>query len=255
MVIYVCTHLVLYLTWVNKNSLSLSLSLSLSVFFMYLRLSILKIQRYVIRDGYPTFVNNRRRQNSPMTRRISFRSCVYTNQLRKYTRATLLSHTESRRNPQAGILIDRLTNLQRIAAPGLFKSPSSNRVLSTFFPNKHESARRHAAVMSIFAQLTDEIGPHLPRWRIRDDLSSASHSFACKRSTLRSPRHRMRRHGDGKRCIFFPRTPAPLCRCYHRRSESVRCEISKIYGYQLLALAVDYFMRNISLIFCYNITL
>ena len=85
---------------------------------MYLRLSILKIQRYVIRDGYPTFVNNRRRQNSPMTRRISFRSCVYTNQLRKYTRATLLSHTESRRNPQAGILIDRLTNLNGLPRRG-----------------------------------------------------------------------------------------------------------------------------------------
>lgn len=201
--VYTSLHLILYLTWVNKYSPSPLLCLS---DISHARPCRKFIVTWVTMG--PTLVNNRRRQNSPMTRRISSR--VYTNRLRKYTRTKLSRTLESRRNPRAGILIDRLTGPRTAARRG-YSNPISLSSLEHFLPEwTRESARRHAAVMSIFAQLTDEIGltflalpSHMPYGTIFPRPRILSRR--CKRSTWRSPRHRhgaARRRGDNKRCIF-----------------------------------------------------
>lgn len=235
----------------DKQILFLPFSRSLSTFLR--RVGPYPCRKFVV----IWFVNNRRRQNSLMTRRISSHSRAYTNRLRKYTRATLSRTVESRRNPWAGILIDRLTRSTDCRASGLLKSYFPFSSLSTFFPNEGawiSAPARGGDVNLCSADWRD--WPHLPRWRIRDDLFLGLTFFRAGVNARLRACQDIGKRGDGKWCIFS------LSLTHHsriyampmlsRRSESVRCEIPKIYGYQLPVLPAVYFTRNVDILLEYH---
>lgn len=108
--------------------------------------------------------------------------------------------------------------------------------------------------MSIFAQLTDEIGlTFSSRGAHGMTIFPQPRILSRPRATSRPLRDLGEENGvNDVHLLSGAHSHAHATPMLSRRSESVRCEIPKIYGYQLPALAAVYFARNVDILLKYH---